>query len=94
MDMTFRDIGQVILPVKHGKPQKPTQKIIGQDDDEDMDEVFRIAQDAAMERQWQKDLSKAIRHFMSHHGRGNLTVKFKGVPIDKDHGKCDDEVGA
>ena len=34
--------------MKHGKPQKPTQKIVGQDDDEDMDEVFRIAQDAAM----------------------------------------------
>ena len=48
MDITFRDNGQVILPVKHGKPQKPTQKIIGQDDDEDMDEVFRTAQDAAM----------------------------------------------
>ena len=47
MDITFRDKGQVIFPVKHGKRQKPTQKIIGQDDDEDMDEVCRTAQDAA-----------------------------------------------
>ena len=48
MDNTFRDNGQVILQVKHGKPQKSTQKIIGPDDDEDMDEAFLIAHDAAM----------------------------------------------
>ena len=39
----------MILPVKLGKPQKSTQKIFDQDDDdEDMDEVFPIAHDAAM----------------------------------------------
>ena len=53
----------MILPVKHGKPQKPTQKIIGQDDDEDMHEVFLIAQDGAMAHTMAEGLVKGDQTF-------------------------------
>ena len=91
----FVDNGQVILPVKHGKPQKSTQKIFGQDDDdEDMDEVFRIAHKAAMLQAMEEGLVKGDQTFYVAPGRGDFTMKFKGVAVDKYTCKCDDEVGA
>ena len=94
--MHFIQDEKVILPViTFEKKKKNIAKSLDHNDVvEDMDDFFRMAHEAAMLETMPQGLVRGDQTFYIQGGRGKWTMKFKGVPIDNQHGKCDGEVGA
>ena len=63
------------------------------DDVGDMDDFFRMAHEEAMLETMSQGLVRGDQIFYIQEGRGDWTMKFKGVQVDKYHGKCDTDVG-